>query len=517
MSSADELPPDKGDKFSPTPFDSRSSILDPQFTADIPWVVPVQPMGHPVLAWVVTVGVASLIVAFSMVRSEERKDTGRKKHSSVLEGAHYRLLIGANELLKGNELLKDVRKDLSEQAKDLGEGPAEKRLRYAVLIGEMKGQQAALDVLHSVKEQDLDDADQTRALEILRKLYHGYRREHFDANWLGPEEHELLRDELGWLGELALHPAGGPDAAGRAALLDEARRTAWTFAAYGAGLLLAGLAGLAGLFLVLSNALSGKLTSGLAAGSGNGGLYAETFAVWLLLFLGLNMGAGLALIAIQHYAKDPPPLEALMLPLGGGVLLFSLGALVWPVCRGIPWHQVRQEIGLTLGDRAGREVLIGVGCYLTAIPLVAVGLVLMLLLMQLQKALTGNGAPVPTHPIAEQLGQGGWTATLLAFVVLCVVAPLVEETMCRGVLYRHLREATATLRTGVSIVFSATVVSFLFAALHPQGVLGIPVLMGLAYAFSLAREWRGSLVSSMVAHGINNGITLLLHTLLSSG
>ena len=33
--------------------------------------------------------------------------------------------------------------------------------------------------------------------------------------------------------------------------------------------------------------------------------------------------------------------------------------------------------------------------------------------------------------------------------------------------------------------------------------------MALATAFALAREWRQSLLPSMIAHGVNNGLTLL--------
>ena len=33
-------------------------------------------------------------------------------------------------------------------------------------------------------------------------------------------------------------------------------------------------------------------------------------------------------------------------------------------------------------------------------------------------------------------------------------------------------------------------------------------LMGLAYAFVMMREWRGSVVPAMVVHGISNGLVL---------
>src|SRR5262249_52979121 len=63
---------------------------------------------------------------------------------------------------------------------------------------------------------------------------------------------------------------------------------------------------------------------------------------------------------------------------------------------------------------------------------------------------------------------------------------------------------------GLSFLLSAFVVSFLFAVVHPQGFVAIPALMSLAFGFAIFREWRGSLLPCMVAHGISNGLMLLL-------
>jgi membrane protease YdiL (CAAX protease family) len=40
--------------------------------------------------------------------------------------------------------------------------------------------------------------------------------------------------------------------------------------------------------------------------------------------------------------------------------------------------------------------------------------------------------------------------------------------------------------------------------------------MALAFGFSLAREWRGTLVPAIVAHGLNNGMVGLLGMMLLS-
>jgi membrane protease YdiL (CAAX protease family) len=82
--------------------------------------------------------------------------------------------------------------------------------------------------------------------------------------------------------------------------------------------------------------------------------------------------------------------------------------------------------------------------------------------------------------------------------------------MFRGVLYRHLREASARLGFVGSFLASAVLVSFIFAVIHPQGVLAVPGLAALALAFTLVREWRGTLIPGMVAHAVNNGVLMLL-------
>jgi membrane protease YdiL (CAAX protease family) len=99
---------------------------------------------------------------------------------------------------------------------------------------------------------------------------------------------------------------------------------------------------------------------------------------------------------------------------------------------------------------------------------------------------------------------------LQIFFLASIVAPIVEETMFRGVLYRHLREATRWLDPVASILISALVSSFIFAVIHPQGVLYVPVLMALALGFVLAQEWRGTLLPGIVGHGLNNGLVLLI-------
>jgi len=183
---------------------------------------------------------------------------------------------------------------------------------------------------------------------------------------------------------------------------------------------------------------------------------------------------------------------------------------------------VRTDVGLTLGRMPLLEPFAGVACYIMSLPVLAVGLIIMLVLQAWQQSLSGGGpspddfnSPVsPGHPIVVYLARGGWGLRLQVLFVASIVAPIVEETMFRGVLYRHLRELSCWIDRIASVIFSALVSSFIFAVIHPQGLVAVPMLMSLAFGFVMAREWRGTLLPGMVAHGINNGVVLMLSILI---
>jgi hypothetical protein len=95
---------------------------------------------------------------------------------------------------------------------------------------------------------------------------------------------------------------------------------------------------------------------------------------------------------------------------------------------------------------------------------------------------------------------------MLLIVLATIAAPVVEETMFRGVLYRQLRSSSKNVTFAFSVSVSVLVTSFIFAAIHPQGLVVIPALMGIAIGMNLLREWRGTLLPSMIVHGVSNGL-----------
>jgi membrane protease YdiL (CAAX protease family) len=418
------------------------------------------------------------------------------------------------------DLMKGLANGLGERvyadARDLNTGPVEQRLRFVVLAGELAGPQRAQEQLDALSRR-LDAAGKTMTPaetdveRILRRLYRDYRQRRFQAPSLAAEDKDVLREELGWFGDLALAPAGGPDRAAREEVMQPAHRTAIVLLVSVAALGSLGLLGFIGLMLVVIFLFMGKLHLGLHCGAGNGGIYAETFALWLVLFQVLNIVAAII-----------PEDETRLLRVGVAFLL-SLLALVWPVLRGIPWRQVRWEVGLRLGKQPALEPLLGGFGYAIELPLFAVGFLCTFILLKLQGVFPAGysgddfgPSKMPTHPIIQYVSGGDWWMRAQVLLLASVIAPIVEETMFRGVLYRHLREATCAFPRLLSVVVSGTVASFIFAVVHPQGLVTVPALMAIAYALTLIREWRGALIASMVTHGIHNAVLVTIATLIFS-
>jgi membrane protease YdiL (CAAX protease family) len=179
--------------------------------------------------------------------------------------------------------------------------------------------------------------------------------------------------------------------------------------------------------------------------------------------------------------------------------------LAWPVLRGESWSSVRGRYGWHRGEGVLVEMGAGIGTYLAFVPALLLSVLVMTVLIKIASLFNLPGSS-PTHPVINLLS--GPPATLIGVYLLASVgAPLIEESMFRGALFNHLRG-----RHGW--IISALIVSLLFAAVHPQGWTVIPPLAMLSVTFCAMREWRSSLIGSMTAHALNNGIVLTISVLM---
>ena len=359
------------------------------------------------------------------------------------------------------------------------------RIRTVPIIAELVDNEAALQRLAGLTNSAELDDELRRDIEALTTIYETGRES------LTPDERQRLIDRHRWFAQLATTHGMPPTSPERRQAIAPAMRVVVVLLVAFVGILVVGLASLAlfitGIVLLSMGKLRLKHVAGAPAGREAPTALLETLAVFLLGFLGLSLVFGLLSAAT---GADLTWLLFFALPL----------AMFWPLLRGMSWSQLRDTLGWRRGGGVFAETGLGIVGYLAGIPLLFVAVVVVLVLTALLQQ------EPPAHPLVEELGTGGWGAVRL-YLLACVWAPLVEETIFRGALYHHLRRRHR-------IVISAVIVGVIFAAIHPQGLTALPALMTLGAVFALLREWRGSLIGSIAAHAFNNAVAVTLILLL---
>jgi len=82
-----------------------------------------------------------------------------------------------------------------------------------------------------------------------------------------------------------------------------------------------------------------------------------------------------------------------------------------------------------------------------------------------------------------------------------VLAPLCEEFIFRGLLFRGLRR-------DLPLPWAAVASAAVFAIIHPS--LGVVPVFGLGLAAAIAYERTGWLLAPVLAHAVYNGVVVLL-------
>ncbi|MGF1581644.1 MAG: lysostaphin resistance A-like protein [Gemmataceae bacterium] len=490
--------------------------------------------GYTLVSWIVILLLVGGLVVLQAISRNTRSLSA--KATNPVQDMTAKAIVGASTFTdtSGENQLQAL--------ESMQQGCFRDRMSFAIYTGEILGPESALEELETTQQRWEEEnhelsSDEVRVVKTLDRLYTSYKVGHLRAPSVSQRDRAFLIRELGWAGELALvpertEPPSGPEAAAgglgrvvaetmtpneqaRKDVLRPATYTFLMFAGTVTGIVLLVLLGMVGVLVFVAFLATKLIKMQLTFTRGHAGVYAETFAVWLLL-----VGGG---IAARHFVQSVPSLA-----FGAVATLGSLVALGWPVLRGVPWSQVRQDIGLHFGKNPFLEGLIGIIGYPLLLPLVCVGFVVMNLFLLAGDAIripvaqfNGHGPGLEgAHPIVGEVASSAnfWDYALIFFLA-SVVAPLVEEIMFRGVLYRHLRELSDWWGRVLSVVASALCVSFVFAIVHPQALVAVPLLMSLAFGFAVMREWRGSLFPAMVAHGLNNALvlTLLIVALKVSG
>ena len=449
------------------------------------------------LAWLVILAMMGAMIFPQMLHLKD----DAVEPTIILFEIQARYLVGAASVAEQPAQL------LQEEIKSIfDKGPLRQRMIGSILMGELVGVDQATKLLSDLQSRIQEGTliasdDDKNLLEVLQRVQAAAAAGdpstdlRSDEQW--KDDRQKLTAKLGWAGQLALVPKGSRDGEERQRLLDGARKTFFVMIGVFGVALTAALIGVVVQIVWWIFALIGRLHCGTGALRGDASIYAETFALWMAIFVGLNF-------AVMSLPLPKWGLIWVLIPQIG-----SLGALAWPVYRGLQWSDVCKDIGLTPGPGAWSIPFVGLGASLSALPVVGAAMVVTLIMMAIASQWAGDsgeGIGSPIHPIVEPILRGNWTIRWQLLLV-AVFAAVPEEIMFRGVLYRHLREVGAKWGYFVAVALATLVSSFVFAAIHPQGLFGIPILMGLAIVFALVREWRGSVFPSMIAHALVNAGT----------
>lgn len=214
----------------------------------------------------------------------------------------------------------------------------------------------------------------------------------------------------------------------------------------------------------------GVVLGGISFGLGGGDQ-----VIALSITLQSLLGGGVAIYLVQVFGRRDADLVPLSIPLRLGIT-----------------DSTRGYLGLCVWIIGG----------------VSMGLIFELSGAVLSGALVG--APNQPQVALELFTSAAAIEVRLALLVSIVVfAPLFEEILFRGFLYRNLRD---TLGVRSAMIVS----SLLFGLVHLQLGLVLP-LAGLGLAMCLVYERSGSLLPAIGVHAVWNGGQLVLVTLLMSG
>lgn len=385
----------------------------------------------------------------------------------------------------------------------------EDSVRLIMLSAEYEGAQQALDRIQALRAQidtRANDPDNPREpdqliLDELTALETVYV---IGPDALADDQRDQLSARYGHIGKVSLtfglsdtHPSRAPLITGYMPIV-----------------LLGGLAmlvvvlgpllGLIALIIGIVYLSTGRLRLRNHVPAKGGSVFLETYALFVGGFLVMSVGGFYAAhsASMSWFAQNSLLIQ--------WVLLLTV---FWGLMRGMRSKDWRKAIGLHRGQGVLKEIGCGLVAYLASLPVYIIGVIITAILLiskELIQTSMNQGVPldpVPlTNPVFEMIAYSGWFQIMLLFILATTWAPIVEEAIFRGALFRHLR---SSMHWVVAAFISAT----LFAFMHDYGPLMVAPLIALGFMFAFMREWRGSLIAPMTAHFLHN-FTLMAFMIL---
>jgi len=424
-----------------------------------------------------------------------------------------RLAAAARET-GGPDGVETIRKMIGKQIQDQAVSDVD-RARGALLVGEFIGPSEGLARIDAL---EADEAFKLRTqdgylyplaplvkteLTLFRKVLEATPPV---ADALDDAEEAKLIADHGWIGKLALARGLPSTDVSRQAVERGWQRMVIVLSVLGV-VVGVGSLGAVGCFIaafVLGGI--GRLKPRFVRPLPGGSVYIEMLPVFVAGFLLVSLGLPLLL----GITLGKPAAEDLRWKLAAQWLLVPL--CFWPLWRGsMTWRDFAERLGWDKGRGVFKEIACGIGAYLALLPIYAVVVLLTVLAVNIKHTIlsgglggggaSGSAPQLPSNPILDIIINASTLELVMFFVLATCWAPLVEEAVFRGGVYRHLRSR-------LPVVLCAAISAILFGAMHGYDPLLLGPVICLGFGFALVREWRSSLIAPMAGHFIHNAVTL---------
>lgn len=372
-------------------------------------------------------------------------------------------------------------------------------MRAAVVAAELAGPEEArrrLDNTYAYTVSVLDQLDEEYAQAVLEDT------NAFSDIYNGKELSQDVEDRLvkhhGWHARLALTYGLDDDDPERAELIGGGMGLMIGLVGFGLVVVLALLGGFVLLIVGIVLLAAGKFKMRFRPPGVGGSVYLETFAVFV--------GAFLLTQTMSILLEGKVPVSVIF-----GIQWLVALSIFWPMVRGVSFARWKADMGFVAPESVLKEIWYGFVTYLACVPLYFGAALLSFLLLILRTMLfgtiSGEGPPAVeapmSNPIIDIIEKSDTITLVILASLMCIWAPLVEEAIMRGALFRHFRSRFI-------FVFSALFSAALFGVLHQYDVLMLVPIIMLGAAFAFLREWRGNIIGCMTAHALHNGTIFLL-------
>jgi membrane protease YdiL (CAAX protease family) len=213
---------------------------------------------------------------------------------------------------------------------------------------------------------------------------------------------------------------------------------------------------------------------------------------WLFFTQLMQLGLSQLLLALGSGGVAMAAVQAVGSALNGAIAIALI--VVWGRPEGAP--PLLESLRLRPKDASGGWR----GITLWALPAIGVGVVALQIAALVSAFLFGPPQSFQQSIVLLMESANPVSLALIAIGAV-VLAPVIEEVLFRGFLYRNLRDM---MSRPLALALSGMV----FGLVHFHGDYILP-LAGLGVALALVYEWSGSLWVPIIAHAAWNGLTLV--------